>query len=518
VSELYTRRALAFPTHDTWAALVFGADGFCDQRPGKHFVRTRRNLQRFRGLIPISLFLFALATLCRVGLRFDFAPIALAAVSSSGTPLSEPAAEHGSSVSLILISLVVILMSAKLGNALMERIQQPAVLGELIFGVLLGNLSLLGLHQFDYLKTNEGVHILAELGVVFLLFEVGLESNIKQMMEVGLSSFLVALVGVIVPMILGWGVGAWFLPQSNTLVHVFIGATLCATSVGITARVLKDLGKTTAKEARIILGAAVIDDVMGLVILAAVGGIIKAADRGGAGISIVDVSLIILKAVAFLVIALWIGSRLSPRMFALASRLNVSGMLLAVSICFCFLLSYLASRIELAPIVGAFAAGLILDPVHYQDFRGRGEHSIEELLRPISSFLVPVFFVLMGVRVDLKTFADSSILGFALALTFVAILGKQACALAVLEKGLDRISVGIGMIPRGEVGLIFASIGAALLLSGIPVVSSSTYSAVVIMVILTTLVTPPLLKISLARGDRRKAARANEGQHIPFAR
>ena len=409
-------------------------------------------------------------------------------------------------------------MSAKLGNALMERIQQPAVLGELIFGVLLGNLSLLGLHQLDYLKTNEGVGILAELGVVFLLFEVGLESNIKQMMEVGLSSFLVALVGVIVPMLLGWGVGAWFLPQSNTLVHVFIGATLCATSVGITARVLRDLGKTTAKEARIILGAAVIDDVMGLVILAAVGGIIKAADRGGAGISIVDVSLIILKAVAFLVIALWIGSRLSPRMFALASRLNVGGMLLAVSICFCFLLSYLASRIELAPIVGAFAAGLILDPMHYQDFRGRGEHSIEELLRPISSFLVPVFFVLMGVRVDLKTFADSSILGFALALTFVAILGKQACALAVLEKGLDRISVGIGMIPRGEVGLIFASIGAALMLRGSPVVSSSTYSAVVIMVILTTLVTPPLLKISLARGDRRKVARANEDQHAPFTR
>ena len=204
-------------------------------------------------------------------------------------------------------------------------------------------------------------------------------------------------------------------------------------------------------------------------------------------------------------------------MFALASRLNVSGMLLALSICFCFLLSYLASRIELAPIVGAFAAGLILDPVHYQDFRGRDEHSIDELLKPISSFLVPVFFVLMGVRVDLKTFADSSILGFALALTFVAILGKQACALAVLEKGLDRISVGIGMIPRGEVGLIFASIGAALMLSGSPVVSSSTYSAVVIMVILTTLVTPPLLKVSLARGDRRKVASTKESQRVPFA-
>jgi Kef-type K+ transport system membrane component KefB len=455
----------------------------------------------------ISLFIFALTILCGFGLRFDFAPIALAAVSSSGTPLSEPATGHGSSVSLILISLVVILISAKLGGAMMDRIHQPAVLGELIFGVLLGNLSLLGLHQFDYLKTNEGISLLAELGVIFLLFEVGLESNIKQMMEVGLSSFLVALVGVIVPMLLGWGVGAWFLPQSSTLVHVFIGATLCATSVGITARVLKDLGKTRTKEARIILGAAVIDDVMGLVILAAVSGIIKAADRGGAGISTLDVSVIVLKAVAFLIIALWIGSRLSPRMFSLASKLNVGGMLLAVSICFCFLLSYLANRIELAPIVGAFAAGLILDPVHYQDFRDRGQHSIEELLRPISSFLVPVFFVLMGVKVDLKTFADSSILGFALMLTAVAILGKQTCALAVLERGLDRISVGIGMIPRGEVGLIFASIGAALMLSGSPVVSSSTYSAVVIMVILTTLVTPPLLKVSLARGDRRNNLR-----------
>lgn len=445
----------------------------------------------------------ALAILCQFGLHLDFVPASLAADSSPGIPLSEPAAAHGSPVALILISLVVILMSAKLGGALMERIQQPAVLGELIVGVLLGNLSLLGFHQFNYLRTNEAIAILAELGVVFLLFEVGLESNIKQMMEVGLSSFLVALVGIIVPMLLGWGVGAWFLPQASPLVHVFIGATLCATSVGITARVLKDLGKTSAKESRIILGAAVIDDVMGLVILAAVSGIIKAADRGGAGLSMIDVSLIVLKAVAFLVAALWIGSRLSPRMFSAASKLNVSGMLLAVSICFCFLLSYLANRIELAPIVGAFAAGLILDPVHYRDFSERGEHSIEELLKPISAFLVPVFFVLMGIRVDLKTFADSSILGFALALTVVAILGKQACALAVLEKGLDRVSVGIGMIPRGEVGLIFASIGAALVLNGSPVVSSSTYSAVVIMVILTTLVTPPLLKVSLARGDRK---------------
>lgn len=438
--------------------------------------------------------------------RFPSTTVLAADVGYAATS-SQASQGHASPVSVVLISLVVMLMAAKLGGAAMERFGQPAVLGELILGVILGNLSLLGFYGLEYLKSNEAISILAEIGVIFLLFEVGLESNVKAMLEVGASSFLVALFGVVAPMVLGWGVGAFFLPDASVLVHVFIGATLCATSVGITARVLKDLGKTTEKESRIILGAAVIDDVMGLVILAAVAGIIKAADRGGAGISVLDIGLIVLKAVAFLVLAIWIGSRLSPKMFSVASKLRVRGMLLTVSICFCFLLAFLANRIELAPIVGAFAAGLILDPVHYVDFRDQEEHTIEELLHPISSFLVPIFFVLMGIRVDLRTFADSSILGFAAALTLAAIVGKQVCSLGVLERGLDRISVGIGMIPRGEVGLIFASIGAALMLRGTPVITSSTYSAVVIMVILTTLITPPLLKSSLARGDRVKRAR-----------
>jgi Kef-type K+ transport system membrane component KefB len=431
-----------------------------------------------------------------LGLCFSYAAV-IAAESASQ-------AGHGNSVAVVLLSLLVMLSSAKLGAALAGRFGQPAVLGELTFGVILGNLGLMGFGGLDFLKSSEAITVFAEIGVIFLLFEVGLESNVKDMMEVGMSSFLVALVGVIAPMLLGWGVSAWFLPQANPLVHVFIGTTLCATSVGITARVLKDLGKTNAKEARIVLGAAVIDDVMGLVILAAVSGIIKAADKGGAGISALDIGLIVGKAIAFLVLAIWIGSIFSPRVFSLASKLNVHGMLLTTSLCLCFLLSYLASVIELAPIVGAFAAGLILDPVHYQDFRDRGEHTIEDLLKPISAFLVPVFFVLMGVKVDLRTFADSSILGFALALTAVALLGKQVCAFGVLERGLDRISVGVGMIPRGEVGLIFASIGASLTLHGTPVISSSTYSTAVIMVILTTMVTPPLLKATLARGDRRK--------------
>jgi Kef-type K+ transport system membrane component KefB len=407
-------------------------------------------------------------------------------------------------MALVLISLVVILMSAKMGGDLFERIRQPAVLGELICGVILGNLGLVGFHALEYLKTNEAINTLAGIGVILLLFEVGLESNVKDMMEVGASSFLVALFGVISPMILGWAVSAIFLPQADTLVHIFMGASLSATSVGITARVLKDLGKINAKESRIILGAAVIDDVMGLVILAAVGGIIKAADKGEAGISVLSMGFIAFKAVVFLIIAVWIGSRLSQKLFGLASKLKVHGMLLATSISFCFLLAYLANRIDLAPIVGAFAAGLVLDPVHYEDFRDRGEHTIEESLHPITSILVPIFFVLMGIRVDLSNFANIGILGFAAVLTLAAILGKQVCSLGVLEKGLDRLSVGVGMIPRGEVGLIFANIGALLVLKGSPIMNNSSYSAVVIMVIVTTLVTPPVLKITLARGERMK--------------
>jgi Kef-type K+ transport system membrane component KefB len=410
----------------------------------------------------------------------------------------------------ILIALPIILIAAKLGADWFERMKQPAVLGELACGVLLGNLSLVGLHTLDYFKTDEIINVLAQLGVIFLLFEVGLGSNVKDMLEVGVSSFLVALLGVIAPMILGWGVGAWFLPEAPAVVHLFLGATLSATSVGITARVLRDLGKTQTKEARIILGAAVIDDVMGLVILAAVIGMIKAADRGIAEASVARIAWIGIKAVLFLGLALWAGNRLSPWMFRLAARLRVRGMLLATSVSFCFLLAYMAHRIELAPIVGAFAAGLILDPLHYREFQQRGEQGIEELLQPLTSFLVPIFFVLMGIRVDLRTFARLDILGLAVALTLAAIIGKQVCAFGVVERGLDRLSVGVGMIPRGEVGLIFASMGSMMLLKGMPVISSAAYSAIVIMVISSTLVTPPILKLTLMRGERRSLSRKSE--------
>ncbi len=297
------------------------------------------------------------------------------------------------------------------------------------------------------------------------------------------------------------------LPDHDLLVHLFNGATLCATSVGITARVLTDLGKVTTREAKIILGAAVIDDVLGLVILAVVSGVITAANTGGQ-LAPLDVMWIVGKATLFLVGAILIGGWLSPRLFRIASKLQIKGMLLTLSLAFCFLLAYLANVIELAPIVGAFAAGLILDEVHYKDFLDRGDHPLEDLIHPINIFLVPVFFVLMGIKVDLSTFGQVEVLGFAAVLSIVAIIGKMSCALGVVEKGLDKISVAVGMVPRGEVGLIFAGIGASLTLRGEPVISVSTFSAVVIMVIVTTLITPPVLKITLARGDRIKAARA----------
>lgn len=403
----------------------------------------------------------------------------------------------------ILLAIAVILAAAKLGGDLATRAGQPAVLGELVAGVLLGNLALVGIPWTESFKTNVTLETLAQLGVIILLFEVGLESTVRDMLKVGLTSLVVALLGVGVPFALGWGVGALLLPERSAYVHAFLGATLTATSVGITARVLRDLGKSQSPEARVILGAAVIDDVLGLVILAVVGGVIQAANTG-ADLSYGAAGLIVGKASLFLFGAVALGLVISPRLFGLASRLRGRDVLLATALVFCFGLSYLAAAIGLAAIVGAYAAGLILEDVHYHDFTQRGELGLEKLLQPIGALLVPVFFVLMGMRVELAAFGQAEILGFAALLTVAAVIGKQACALGVLGGNLDRLSIGLGMIPRGEVGLIFASIGLGLTVHGEPIVDKAIYSAVVIMVIVTTMATPPALRWSLARGERRR--------------
>jgi Kef-type K+ transport system membrane component KefB len=427
--------------------------------------------------------------------------------------LADTAGAHSDPIAPALLALIIILASAKLAGELFERLNMPAVLGELVAGVILGNLMLIngGWSFFEPLRATPVNEVwavildgLARLGVIILLFEVGLESSVKGMMKVGPSSFVVAVLGVIAPFILGFGVSWLFIKEippglsaivpagfSLSYLHLFIGAVLCATSVGITARVFKDLGKLQTKEARIILGAAVIDDVLGLMVLAVVSGIITSAEIGrplDAG-SIVHLILI---AILFLGGSLAFGVFIVPHLMRYLSKLKTGGVMFISALVFCFGLAYLANLAGLAPIVGAFAAGLVLEEVHFRGFRE--EVQIEQLIRPVSAFLVPIFFVTMGIQVRLETFANLSILSLSAGLTLAAIIGKQICGLGILERGLDRLSIGVGMIPRGEVGLIFASIGKAL-----KVVDDATYSAIVIMVIVTTLITPPILKWTLAR-------------------
>lgn len=407
-------------------------------------------------------------------------------------------AGHVDPVAPIVLALGGLLLAAKVGGEIATRFKQPAVLGELVAGIVLGNLSFGGYAPFHALASNEMLEVLAGIGVLILLFEVGLESTVRQMLNVGVTALIVAVIGVALPFALGWGVGALLIPEEGAYVHAFIGATLCATSVGITARVLQDLGASRSPEARIILGAAVIDDVLGLLILGVVSGAITAAAQG---LPFSPISVVTMTATAgvFLAGSLILGIFAAPRLFSVASRLRVRGMLLTLSLSFCFVLSWGANAIGLAPIVGAFAAGLILEDMHFKDFAGRGEDTLEHLLKPISDFLVPVFFVLMGLRTDLSSFLAPGALWLATALIVVAIVGKQACSLAARQPGVNAIAVGIGMVPRGEVGLIFANVGANLMIDGHPVIGPTTFSAVVAMVVVTTMITPPALKWSLAR-------------------
>lgn len=395
-----------------------------------------------------------------------------------------------------MMVLVVIIVAAKVGGELMGRLGQPPVLGELLMGVVLGNLNLFGVTLLDPLKNSSPIRVFAEIGAVLLLFEVGVESDLIELLKVGWSSLVVAMLGVIAPMILGYFVSQQLVPGASWLSHLFVGGTLTATSVGITARVLKDLGKSDTKEARIILGAAVADDVIGLAVLAVVSGLTSAAAAGGAaaGVSWTGTIWIVVKASLFLILAVIVGRFWSQRIFSYAARLQVSGALLVLSVCFCFVVATIAGLVGLAPIVGAFAAGVVLEEVHYQPFLERGERKVQELLFPLTTLVVPFFFVLMGFRVDLRSFASVAVLGFAALITLAAVLGKQICCLGVLERGVNRFAIGVGMIPRGEVGLIFAGLGSSLLLHGNPVLSPTTFSALVLMIMLSTFITPPLLK------------------------
>ncbi len=405
------------------------------------------------------------------------------------------------------IVLACILIASKIFGEIAERIKQPSVLGELIAGVILGSSVLAIVPSISGEAGYNTFHLLSEVGVAILLFEIGLETDLGDLLRVGPTSTIVAAIGVVAPFVLGFGSILAFEhfgmlgeinPAYTTIIAITVGATLTATSVGITARVFSDMNRLQSEEARIVLGAAVIDDVLGLIILGVVTGLIEAVKSGGDGsISSLGVGIIIIKAIGFLVIAVAIGNLTSKKLFDLVNKMRVRGVLLLSALAFAFIFAYLASLFGLAPIVGAFAAGLVLAKTN--QFK-----TIEERLKPVSDFFTPIFFIFVGAAVDVRLLnpfdgENIPILIIALVLFLVAILGKIISGLGVLKKGIKRSVIGIGMIPRGEVGLIFAQVG---LTTG--VFSSRLFSAVTVMVMLTTFIAPPLLKIFFS-GDQKKS-------------
>ena len=417
---------------------------------------------------------------------------------------------EGGRVGLTLFAVALLVTSAKIGGLVVERWGQPAVLGELLVGISLGNLLplVVGGHGVDIVRADPTLRFLAEVGVLLLLFDVGLESDLRALIRVGPSALLVAVLGVVAPVALGWGVTAWLLPESAVLVHLFIGATLAATSVGITARVLRDLQAVQSREGQTILGAAVIDDVLGLVVLAVIAGAISAAAGHGPPLSAGGIALIVLWAVLFLATSAGIGHILSGPLVHLLVRLGHPELLLVVGVSLCFTLAFVAEAIGLAAIVGAFAAGFVIDPYGEGVRTSEETATLSELLHPIAAVFVPLFFVLMGVQVELGSFAAPSSLWLGTALVVAAIAGKLACALGVVDRRVDRLTVAVGMIPRGEVGLIFAGIGTTLMLDDRPVLSESVFAAVVVMVLVTTMVAPPGLRWCLRRPRGRGPAKA----------
>ncbi len=415
-----------------------------------------------------------------------------------------------------LVWLALILIAARLFAPLAQKLGFPAVLGELLLGVALGNLSLFGFHYFDSVAKDPIIAFIAELGVIVLLLQIGLETRLGELVRVGGRATAVAAIGIAAPFALGtFLVGPLLLPGQSQNAYLFLGATLAATSVGITGRVFRDLGRLDSTEARVVLGAAVIDDVLGLVILAVVSGLVQSGE-----VSLGGTAWIVAEAGLFLGGSIWIGRLIAPHSSRWLARLDAGpSMLFAQVLATGLFLAWLAHVIGLAPIIGAFAAGLLFEPVFLRHFetprivqeaapllpageQGKSlralmekhaHHQHESMIEPIGYFFVPVFFVLTGMQVDLKTLADPMLVAIALGITVAAVAGKLAAGFAA-GRGASPWIVGWGMVPRGEVGLIFAVAGQKL-----GVLDDAMFSIIVIMVILTTLLTPPILTALLRR-------------------
>jgi Kef-type K+ transport system membrane component KefB len=385
------------------------------------------------------------------------------------------AATHGK----ILLALFFALVAAKLMAEIFERIHQPAVVGEILAGILIGP-SLLNLVQ-----PTEVFDALAEIGVIFLLFMVGLETRPSDIFKVGGTAIVVAVLGVIVPFIAGWALlSVW--PGHSWIEAVFLGAAMVATSVGITARVLSALGLITADASRVILAAAVIDDVIGLLVLAVVSSLASGA------VNYVHIALTAVLAIGFTILTITMGTRMVNRVALPVSKMKLNHSLLIFALVMCFGLSAIASLIGIAGIIGAFLAGVALS----EATDGTELHNQSEAL---TEFLTPFFLVNIGMKLNLSIFLSSEIIVLSLIVTALAVVTKLiGCGIGALKMGTRRaLQVGVGMIPRGEVGIVVAQIGLAL-----AAVSDAIYGVVLAMAVVTTLIAPPFIKMAFAGEER----------------
>lgn len=448
-------------------------------------------------------------------------------------PQQLPAAEqivHADPIAPVILGVTWILLMAILGRFLARRTHQPAVVGELLMGIVIGHLGYMAggdlvtllrevprvfdvmsgigtAAMFDsetaaelnrvlngpdggvLLQVAHSVDVFSRYGVIFLLFLVGLESSVEEMRKVGAESARVAVIGIAAPFLLGIAAMQWLTPDLSGNTQMFVAATLGATSVGITARVLQELNREKSREGHIILSAAVMDDILGLIVLAVVSGVVVSGE--------LELGLLVwqvLLSVVFLGGAVALGPRVLKYLIHVLGRLDVIEAKMFTSFLFVMLLAWVANLAGLATIVGAFTAGLILRDSYFEQIFDSGRNiTIRDLIQPLEVLFVPMFFVLMGIQVKLEKLADPWILLLGGVLILVAVIGKVVAGLAA-GKGANRLAIGFGMMPRGEVGLIFASIGKVL-----GVITDTLFSAIVIMVIVTTLLAPGLLKWSLQR-------------------
>ncbi|HIK07589.1 MAG TPA: cation:proton antiporter [Trichormus sp. M33_DOE_039] len=417
----------------------------------------------------------------------------------------------------VLLSLVVIYLASKIGGELSRMIDLPPVLGELVGGVLVGASALhlvvfpesgavagdsmiMTVLQFInnltpdaataiFNSQSEAISILAELGVIILLFEIGLESDLRELQKVGYQATIVACVGVAVPFAAGTA-GLILLFHAPVIPAIFAGAALTATSIGITSKVLSELGRLKSREGQIIVGAAVIDDILGIIVLAVVASLAKTGE-----VDVFNVIYLIVSATVFLIGSILLGKFFNQSFCTVTSLLKTRGNLVIPAFIFAFFMAFLGNAIHLEAILGAFAAGLVLDETDRRN-------ELDEQVKPIADILVPVFFVTVGAKVDISVLnpvvpENREGLVIAAFLILVAIIGKVVTGWAVFgQPGINRVAVGVGMIPRGEVGLVFAGIGAA---SG--TLDKPLQAAIVIMVILTTFLAPPLLRFAFKKSE-----------------